>query len=112
MEWMCTQTRLWFTLSSERVFLGNRVRTLVNYKEKKSPVPEFSEEGRTPDAASGRIVSPTHYRLSWSGPREQIKVGTIECDGKEWEGGDGGGSQDGMESCVGYVNACGCRDSR
>ena len=34
----------------------------------KKTLPEGSEEGRTRHAASRRIASPTHYRLSYSGP--------------------------------------------
>ena len=48
MECMGAQTRPWFILSSERVFLGNGVRTHVNSKEI-SPLLEkiFSEEDQT-----------------------------------------------------------------
>ena len=40
MECICAQTRPWFVLSSERVLNGMGVRTHVNSKGKKSPLPE------------------------------------------------------------------------
>ena len=76
MECMCAQTRHRFILSSERVFffffLGggggwNGVRTHV-YCKGKFPSTRSLEEERTHDAASRRTVSPTQYRLSYSGP--------------------------------------------
>ena len=48
-------------------FLGNGVRTQFNSKEK-NPLPEGSKECLIREAASSRIASPTHYRLSYSGP--------------------------------------------
>ena len=47
--------------------LKNGVRIHVNSKEEK-PSTRGSEEDRTRDAALHRTVSPTHYRLSYSGP--------------------------------------------
>ena len=49
-------------------FWGNGVRTHVNSKGK-IPSTGGSEEDGTRDAASGSTASPTHYRLSYSGPR-------------------------------------------
>ena len=47
------------------------VRTYVNSKGKISCTETFSpEEDRTHDPASKRTASPTHYQLSYSGPRE------------------------------------------
>ena len=66
MECICAQTRPRFLLSSKRV-LWNGVRTHVNSKGKISCI-RSSEEDRTHDAASCRTASPTHYRLSYSGP--------------------------------------------
>ena len=37
----------------------------------KIPSTGGSEEGRTRDAASRRTASPTHYRLSYTGPKYQ-----------------------------------------
>ena len=67
MECMCAQTRPWFKLSFKRVFLGNEVRTHVNSKGKILST-GGSEEDRARNAASRRIVSPTHFQLSYSGP--------------------------------------------
>ena len=64
---MCAQIRPRFILSSERV-MGNEVGTNVNSKGK-IPSTGGSEEGRTRDAASRRAASPTHYRLSYFGPK-------------------------------------------
>ena len=52
--------------SSKRV-VGNGVRTHVSSKGKK-PSLGVSWEGRTGDVASRKTASPTHYRLSYSGP--------------------------------------------
>ena len=100
-ECMYAQTRPRFILSSERV-LGNGARTYATSKGKKSSLPEpqrrdfffffffffcircddrakssgrwlRAEEGRTRDAASRRTVSPTYYRLSYSGPRLRVQ---------------------------------------
>ena len=68
---MCAQTRPWFILSSKRV-LGNGVRTHVN-SNGKIPSTGGSEEGRTPDAASRRTASPTHYWLSYSDPTQILQ---------------------------------------
>ena len=67
MECMCAQNRDQFTLSSERV-LENGVRTHVNSKGK-IPSTRGLEEGPTCDAALHKTESPTHYQLSYSGPR-------------------------------------------
>ena len=66
MECTWAQTGPRFILSSGRV-LGNGVWTHVNFKGK-IPSAGDPEEGRTSNAASGRTASPTHYRLSCSGP--------------------------------------------
>ena len=55
---MCTQTRPRFG--------GNGVRAHVTPKEK-SPLPEAQRRIK-PMTASRRTASPTHYRLSYSGP--------------------------------------------
>ena len=47
-------------------FGGNGVRTHVTSKEK-SPLPE-AQRRIEPMTASRRTASPTHYRLSYSGP--------------------------------------------
>ena len=47
---------------------GGGARTHVNSKGKKMPSTGGSEEVRTRDAVSHRTASPTHYRLSYSGP--------------------------------------------
>ena len=62
MECMYAQTRPRFILSSERLS-GDGVRTHVISK---GTIP--STGYRTHDAASRRTASPTHYRLSYSGP--------------------------------------------
>ena len=69
MEYTCAQTRYRFLISPERV-LGNGIRTHANSKGKKSPLPEkFSaEDDRTHDVTSCRILSSTHYQLSYFGP--------------------------------------------
>ena len=41
---------------------------MLTQRKKKIPSTGGSEEVRTRDAASGRTESPTHYRLSYSGP--------------------------------------------
>ena len=51
--------------------------THVNSKGK-IPSTGGLEEGRTPDAASGRTASPTHYRLSYSSPM-------FMCERSEWQ---------------------------
>ena len=61
MECMCAQTRPRFILSSE-IVLG---------EWSKNPLYRNSEDHRTHDTASCRTASPTHYRLSYSGPRMQ-----------------------------------------
>ena len=66
MECMCAQTRPRFILSSKRT-LGNGVRTHVDSKRKTFST-GGSEEGLIHDATSHRTASPTHYRLSYSGP--------------------------------------------
>ena len=53
-------------------FFLNGVRTHVNSK-KKIPSTEGSEQVRTRDAASHWTASPTHYRLSYSGPRSRVQ---------------------------------------
>ena len=60
-----------YVQSSERV-LGNGVRTHVNSKGK-IPSTGGSEADRTRDAASRRTTSQTHYRLNYSGPKQQIQ---------------------------------------
>ena len=54
---------------------GNGVRNHVNSK---GIIPSTigSEEARARDAASRRTASPTHYRLSYSGPAEAFKQST------------------------------------
>ena len=53
--------------SHPKEFSGNGVRTHVNSKGKILSTGS-SEVDRTHDAASGRTASPTHCRLSYSGP--------------------------------------------
>ena len=67
MECMCTQTRPWFILSSERVLWGVESDAMLTPQEK-FLLPEAQEEDQTHDAASCRIASPTHEQLSYSGP--------------------------------------------
>ena len=50
--------------------LGNGVRTHVNSKGK-VPCTRGSEEDWTRDTALYRTASPTHYQLSYSGPRSE-----------------------------------------
>ena len=66
MECTCAQTRPRLILASERI-QGNGVRPYDNSKGK-IPSTGRSEEDRTHDAASRTTASPTHYRLSYSGP--------------------------------------------
>ena len=66
MECMCSQARPRSILSSEGV-LGTGVRTQVKFKGK-IPFIGGSEEVRTRGTVSHRTASPTHYRLSYSGP--------------------------------------------
>ena len=63
---MCAQARHRVILPSE-IVLRNGIRTHVDSKEK-IPTTGGSEEGRTRDAASRGTASPTHNRLSYSGP--------------------------------------------
>ena len=74
-ESVCAQTRLLFTLSSERVFFwggggggggGMESEHMLTPKEKNST--GGSMQDRTRNTASRKIASPTHYRLSYSGP--------------------------------------------
>ena len=67
MQCRCAQIGPQFILSSERV-VGNGVRAHDNSKGK-FPLLQSSEQGQTHDAASCRIVSPTHYQLRYSGPK-------------------------------------------
>ena len=53
--------------SHPKEFLGNGVRTHAYFDGKISST-GGSEKDRTRGAPSGRTVSPTHYRLSYSGP--------------------------------------------
>ena len=74
---MCAKTRPRFILSSERGFFGgNAVRSHVKAKGN-IPSTGSSEEDRTHDAASRRTASPTHYRLSCSGPLDNSNLITI-----------------------------------
>ena len=53
------------------------VYTLIrkNFRERsQNPCTGGSEEGRTSDATSRRTASPTHYRLSYCGPTDCIKM--------------------------------------
>ena len=59
--------------SHPKEFLGNGIRTNVSPKGK-IPSPGGSMENRTRDAASRRTASPTHYRLSYSGRQQSIKM--------------------------------------
>ena len=59
--------------SHPKEFWGNEVRTHVNSKGK-IPSTGSSEEGRPCDAALHRTASPTHYRLSYSGPLFSLTV--------------------------------------
>ena len=54
--------------SNPKEFMGNGVRSHVNSEGKISST-GGSEEVRTCDAAPRRTTSPTHYRLSYSGPQ-------------------------------------------
>ena len=54
--------------SHSKEFLGNGVRTHVNFKGKMRPPTGGSKQDRTRDAVLRRIASPTHYQLSYSGP--------------------------------------------
>ena len=74
-ECMCAQIAPRFRLSPEE-FIWNGVRTHVNSKEE-IPSTGSSEKGRTRDSASRRTASPTHYRLSYSGPELQDDSGAI-----------------------------------
>ena len=63
---MCAKTRPQYTYTLIRKsFGGNGVRTHVNSKGK-IPSTGGSEEVQTRKAATGRTVSPTHYRQSYS----------------------------------------------
>ena len=67
-RWNACVHRLDFSLYSHpKEFWGSGVRTHVNSKGK-YPSTGGSEEVQTRDAASRRTASPTHYRLSYSGP--------------------------------------------
>ena len=58
--------------SDPEEFWGIGVRTHVNSKGKKSPLPEkfSSEEDGTHNAASSRTVSPSHYQRAIPAPGE------------------------------------------
>ena len=63
MECMCTQTRPWIVLWSERVLGGMESEPMLTPEEKSHRLENFSsEEDRTHDAASKRTASPTHYQ--------------------------------------------------
>ena len=78
MECVCAQTSPRCMLSSERV-LENGVRTHVNSKGKISS-PGGSDEGQIRDSASSRTASPTHYRLSYSGPTVPDRVIAVSAE--------------------------------
>ena len=83
MRWNACVHRLDLSLYSHpKEFLGNGARTHVNSK-RTIPYTGGLEEGQTCDAASCRIVSPTQYRLHYSGPHEASQVehpaNTFEC---------------------------------
>ena len=59
--------------SHPKELLGNGVRADVNSKGK-IPSTGGSRESRTCDAASRRTASPTHYRLSYSGPPPTVSL--------------------------------------
>ena len=81
-QWNACVQRLDLGLYSHlKEFLGNGVRTHVNSKGK-IPYTGCSAEDRTYDAASCRTASPTHYRLSYSGPRPPSNLHSVrwhEC---------------------------------
>ena len=91
MECMCAQTRPWFILPSKTVYLGNRVKTHVNYKGKISPLLEklSSEEDGTPAAASSRTANPTSYQWPIPAPglgsmaKPQMKKRTDEAESND-----------------------------
>ena len=68
MRWNACEHRLDLGLYSHpKELWGNGVRTQVNSKVKITSTGN-SEEDLTHDAVSRRKASPTHYRLSYSGP--------------------------------------------
>ena len=77
MRWNACVHRLDLGLYSHpKEFWGNRVRNHVNSKEK-IPSTGGSEDVRTCIAASCRM-SPTHYRLSYSGPQTDV-MNVVRC---------------------------------
>ena len=65
MECMCAQIRLRFTLSSERVFWGNGVRTHVNSKGKILSTGENRLVGLVVKASASRAEDPG-FESRWS----------------------------------------------
>ena len=78
MRWNVCVHRLGFGLYSHlKEFLGNGLRTHVNSK-KIIPSTGSSEEDQTHDTASRRITNPTHYQLSYFGPRVDCRLFCID----------------------------------
>ena len=84
MECMCAQTRSRFIPLIRKSFGGMESGPMFTPKEK-SPLPEkfSSEEDRTHDAAASGTASPTHYQLSYSGPRSGCFLASLltRCTG-------------------------------
>ena len=77
-KYKCAQTRPQLKLSPDRVWGRMESETMLTPRAK-IPSTRSSEEVRTRHAASIMAASPTHYRLSYSGPHSAKQCRYVVC---------------------------------